>query len=79
MEADLMCFDEPSPPQSSCKTVVNLLETDDIKLPFEKEQAPVTGHQLSDVNRILEQTKVDLAQAERDFKKKEGDLVQVLT
>ena len=75
---DLMCFDESLNGHIPTKPEVNLLELDSYNPPVATEQLTVVENRLSDMTRILEQTKQDLGRTEADLKRKDGELVQVL-
>ena len=77
-QMDLMCFDEPLNSHIPTKPEVSILELDSCNPTVATEQLTVVENRLSDMTRILEQTKQDLGQTEADLKKKDGELVQVL-
>ena len=76
---DLLCFDEPMNPYISTKNEVNLLEIDNKAPSVTTEQLPVEVNQLSDLNRMLEQAKSNFEQTEADLRKKDRELIQVLS
>ena len=76
---DLMCFDEAMNLHISMKNDVNLLDIDSKTPSVATEQLPVDANQLSDLNRMLEQVKSSLEQTEADLRKKDRELVQVLS
>ena len=76
---DLMCFDEPMNLHISMKNDVNLLDIDSKTPSVATEQLPVDANHPSDLNRMLEQAKSSLEQTEADLRKKDRELVQVLS
>lgn len=77
-QPDLMCFDEAAPSAIPSKMEINLLEIDDNIPPLKNDHPPLITNQMSDLNRVLEQTKEELVQHEKNLKKKEGEVSQVL-